>query len=254
MRLNNFLNKNKRIIIVTIIFLFFCIILFIFLTPDNQTKRIFFGNYFVFEVLENKKDYTPMLIFITLIVGILAILGKRINNFLFPPKFEIKIKKIDNFERTNGSISDYFNINIKNIGYSMAKNIRVKVRDGDVDEWVSLVTPLSSAQKSIYRNTERIICIKKLSKDEEDNFSFGRISKKDTPYNWSNDISRGRILAETFVLMSDIDPRNQKTKISKGDDCIYFIQIVGDNFEIINKKISVENHGFDNCIVKEVNI
>lgn len=188
-----------------------------------------------------KPDSTLVLVFVTLIIGVCSVFNKEISSFLFGPNLKCDIQKISTGEK---NINNYYNLVIENIGHSVALNIRAKIRDININEWISLRTPLSTAQSKTYKDPERQIYIKRLSPGEEDSFTIGKI----TNYPEIIDkINKKTIGPDIFRVLSDIRPSNQKLKVEKNVESYYMVQVVSDNSKIIKKKIFIKNNGFDDC-------
>ena len=115
--------------------------------------------------------------------------------------------------------SKSYNLSIKNKGFSSAKNLRVKVRDGENTSWLNLRRPFTISD----------IYIKTLFSEEEENFTFGSLDSN----------------SKTFYLTpaSLAQPNNQTIVIPVNGEKEYNLEIVADNARPRSFKVKINNVG-----------
>lgn len=158
------------------------------------------------------------------LIGIGAIMQSQISRWFFMPLFDIAIKEVPT-KTVTALPQKYYSLIIKNCGFSPAKNVRVKIRDGANKSWISLQRPFTSL---LNIHDKKKIYVDNLSVGEEEDFNIGVIGP-------------GNI----FTLMEDIRPTNQKTKININEKHDYFLEIVTDNANSYSLKIQIKNEGYE---------
>ncbi len=168
-------------------------------------------------------------ILIAYLVGVLSIFQNEIRNWVFRPILTPCIK-VSETTTTDGVLTKYYNLNIKNEGFIVAKNIRVKIKSEKDKEWLNLQRPFYVISQSIF--------IKTLSSQEEENFNIGNINKNEN----------------IFRITTDIIANNQKLRIDNGENQMYYLEIISENTKPISLKININNKGFDyNNIILLIN-
>lgn len=160
---------------------------------------------------------------IALLVGIGAIMQPQVNRYFFMPLLDITVKEVPTIT-VSGQPVKYYSLIIKNSGFSPAKNVKVKIRDGVNKSWINLQRPFTSFL-SIHDKLKTYI--NNLSVGEEEDFNIGCIAPNDV-----------------FELMEDIRPTNQKTKLNRGEEQEYFLEIVVDNASPHSFRMKIKNDGY----------
>lgn len=158
------------------------------------------------------------------LIGVGAIMQSQISKWFFMPLFDITIKEVPTKTVTDLP-QKYYSLIIKNCGFSSAKNVRVKIKDGVNKSWISLQRPFTSLL-SIHNKNK--IYIENLSIGEDEDFNIGCIGPDNI-----------------FILMEDIRPTNQKTEININEEQDYFLEIVNDNTNPYSFKIRIKNMGYE---------
>ncbi len=163
-------------------------------------------------------------------IGILAILQTQIKKFFFPPLFNFKVEEV--LTTTNGGWQEkWYNLVIENNGYSVARNIRVKIRDEEHKSWINLLRPFAGMR-------EDKIFIHLLAVGESEAFNIGHSDSR-------NDI---------FELTTNLIPNNQKIRLAINESHTYFIGIVSDNADPVFLKINIENRGYSSMSTSNIKI
>lgn len=158
-------------------------------------------------------------VIVALIVGAMAMIHVLIRRWVFPPIFELNIKMVPT-PTSIGVQQKWFHLSIKNIGFSEAHNVRVKVRDNSNKSWVNLRRPFANLREETDRTT-----IRTLSSGEEEAF----------------DIGFTHMTGGIFEMVTDIAPNNQIFDIANNQTQIYFIEVVADSASPLKSKLKINN-------------
>lgn len=168
-----------------------------------------------------------------ILIALIAIFQKNINEWLFEPDFKIKIISIPEIDNIK-----HFNLKIENKGLSPAKNIRAKIKSENGDEWINLARPFHG----IMSEYEDKVYIKRLSRKEYDHFNLYMTQKEFIHYNNEGDC---KMEFKGGKIISIPEPHSQKFNLGPKDKNIYVIEIVSDNSKPKKLKIEITNKGFD---------
>ena len=190
-------------------------------------------SYLVYKHLNNAQISGTILGFMIGYTGILtALFQNQIISIFFSPLLRIHSTEMDPAEiftmvvrdpQTGQPItiqcSKSYNLSIKNNGFFSAKNLRVKVRDGESASWLNLRRPFTISD----------IYIKTLFSEEEENFTFGSLASN----------------SGTFYLTpaSLAQPNNQTIVIPVNGEKEYNLEIVADNARPRSFKVKINNIG-----------
>lgn len=176
-----------------------------------------------------KVDRENIAIAIALELGILGILQVSISELFFSPLFSYSIREVVTSTKS-GETQKYYHLTVKNYGFTSAKNIKVKIKDGENKSWINLTLPFRNA---LEERDEDTACMKNLSPEEENQFDIGFIG-----------------LNDNFLLMVNISPYNQKIMIKKGEKQSYFLEITADNANPCRFRIHIENEGYHSFLIR----
>jgi len=169
-------------------------------------------------------------IFVAWLVGVSAILQTQIKSFFFPPSFDIRAEEI--LTTTNGGWQKkWYNLVIKNNGHSVARNIRVKIRDEEHKSWINLLRPFAGMR-------EDKIFIHLLTVGEDEAFNIGHSDSRNS----------------TFELATNLIPNNQKIRLNVNENHTYFIGIVSDNADPVFIRVTVENKDYSSMSASNIRI
>lgn len=169
-------------------------------------------------------------VIIAWLIGISAILQTQIKNFFFPPSFNFRIEEV--LTTTNGGWQEkWYNLVLENNGYSVARNIRVKIRDEEHKSWINLLRPFAGMR-------EDKIFVHLLTVGENEAFNIGHSD------------SRNNI----FELATNLIPNNQKIRLDMNERHTYFIGIVSDNVDPVFIKVNIENRGYSSMSTSNIKI
>lgn len=146
---------------------------------------------FGFVLLKNFVSVGVVSVIIAWLVGVAAILQSQIKIFFFPPLFNINIEEV--LTTTNGGWQEkWYNLVIENKGHSVARNIRVKIRDTKNKSRINLVRPFAGMR-------EDKIFVHLLTAGENEAFNIGHSDSRNN----------------MFELATNLIPNNQKNTIRK---------------------------------------
>jgi len=170
---------------------------------------------------------------IAILIGIAAILQNLIIKIFLPPLFDIKIKELPTMT-LGGENQKWYNLSIKNRGFSGAENLRIKIKDGESKSWINLLKPFS---KFLSEAGLSSLKIDSLSSGEEENFNIGHIG-----------------LDNCFILQTNVSPNNQNLRILAINKCIYYCEIVADNANPHPFILKIENNGYKDFNIANIKI
>lgn len=199
---------------------------------------------FVISEYTNKGFLELLSFFSALVFGVWVFAHQHITNFLFPSLLQINTwiseTYIDNpiINNLNDTLvkAQYTTIKIKNVGFTAARNIRIRIKDDENKQWIYLHRPYWNKLKEAGEEYTRIIS---LSKNETDDIVLGFVPNKVI---WIN--SADNIPKDCFCLETIIEPYNQLKYIQKDKKHTFYIQISADNISSKTKKVTVDNNGY----------
>ncbi len=168
---------------------------------------------------------------IALWLGVVGVFQSQISRWFFTPLLNYTIKEVV----TTTSIGDFqkwYHLVIKNNGFTPAKNIKVKIKDGENKSWVNLTLPFRDI---LMQRGENIACMRKLSIGEENYFDIGFVKTNDN-----------------FILRVDIEPNNQKIILRREEIQTYFLEITADNANLQCFKIIIKNDGYEKFNISNI--
>jgi len=161
-------------------------------------------------------------------VGIGSMMQYQISRAFFPPILGFSTKEV--ITTTVHNIKQkWYNLCIKNYGFASARNLRVKIRDDEKKSWVKLVRPFTKKLKDQGKDST---CIENLSVGEDDDFNIGFIGENNNK----------------FSLTLNIYPNNQRRHIEKGEEGIFFLEIIADNINPYYFKMKITNNGYKDSV------
>lgn len=177
-------------------------------SKKNRLLYCFIFIVLVIFILSTKTFKSNAPIFIALLVGIYAAISDIILRLFFPPLFKLDIVEVQT--QTNIQINEkYYLLFVKNEGFREAKNLRVKIRDGENKAWDNLLRPFSYLDTKDYRAIE----LSTLSSNESEYFTIGFIEP----------------VTESFTLNTNARPYSQKFYLEKNSKKKYFFEVIADN-------------------------
>ena len=170
---------------------------------------------------------------VALWLGVVGVFQLQISRWFFTPLLNYSIKEVST-KTTNGEPQKWYHLAIKNDGFTPAKNIKVKIKDGENKTWVNLTLPFRDI---LMQREEDITCMKNLSVGEENYFDIGFAKPNNN-----------------FILTVHIEPNNQKIILREGETQTYFLEITADNANPQRFKISIQNEGYEKTDVSHIKI
>lgn len=150
-------------------------------------------------------------------LGLFGIFQDKVKEWVFSPILKVTFRNV----RTNsngGENGMYINLTVKNVGFSTARNIKIKIRSDENKEWLCLMQPFS------YKN--EILEIPSLVPGEDEDFNLARIF-----FN-----------TNVLEIVSNTNANNQKLKIYPGQEQNYIIKVVNEaGIDLINIKLKNDN-------------
>ncbi len=171
-------------------------------------------------------------------IALLAVAGiafqSSIRRSFFRPIFRPTIKQ----ELIQGGDDEreqkWYYLNVKNVGFSSAKNIRAEIKDAEEKNWMNL--PLS--YKNSPRAEKEAVYISNLPIRKEDNFNIGSVQKLDN----------------VFTLSLVVVPNNQKIKLFENEEHFYFLEIIANNTKPLFLRMKIVHEGYENFDVSSIRI
>jgi len=170
---------------------------------------------------------------VALWLGVVGVFQLQISRWFFTPLLNYSIKEVPT-TTTTGESQKWYHLAIKNDGFTAAKNIKVKIKDGENKSWVNLTLPFRDI---LIQRGESITCMKNLSAGEENYFDIGFVKPNDN-----------------FILTVHIEPNNQKIILRKNETQTYFLEITADNANPRRFRISVKNEGYEKFNISHIKI
>lgn len=184
----------------------------------------------LFVVLKNIISVEVVAIAVAWLVGMLAVLQVQIKNFFFPPVLKIKIEEV--ITTINGGWEEkWYNLVIQNKGYSVAENIRVKIRDREHKSWINLLRPFAGMR-------EDKIFVHMIAVGEDEAFNIGHSDSRNN----------------TFELATNLIPNNQKIVLQSEESHTYFVSIVSDNINPKFIKIKINNVNYPTMSLSNIDV
>jgi len=183
--------------------------------------------------------------FITLEVGVVALLREQVSRWFFPPIFNVTVKESLTSETRTRDPQKWYVLSIKNNGFSPAKNISIKIKDEEPKSWVNLNRTFIEHRKEEIDKIQ----INNLSPKEEGEFNIGFIPKSRTPINEVRTIDGG-----DFIIWADILPNNQKMVLKPKEQLLYLLEVVADNADPYSFNVLINNKGYEEFDVSCIQI
>ena len=162
---------------------------------------------------------------VALEIGIGAMMQDLVIKSFFPPIFNFKIKEAFTFSITNKN-QKWYNLSIQNKGFSSAKNVRVKIKDGINKSWVNLNRTYIE-----HRTGDEKVQINNLSPKEEDDFNIGFITEDIT-----------KILKTKFNIEEEIA---EKVAVFSNGSVTEALNLIENNFnEMFEDTIQILRYSF----------
>jgi len=177
-------------------------------------------------------EWVIMSIALLTIAGI--VFQSLIRKSFFVPVFKPTIKQ----ELTEGANDEgeqkRYNLNIKNVGFSSAKNVRAKIKDAEEKDGIEL--PLPSKDFSQTEKEKRSMPNIPVRKEED--FKIGSVQK----------------LNNVFTLSLVTIANDCRTKLFENEERFYFLEIMADNTKPLFLGVKIVHRGYENFDVSSIKI
>ena len=171
-------------------------------------------------------------------IALLAVAGiafqSLIRKSFFMPIFRPMIKQ-ELIQKDNGEEEQKgYDLNIKNVGFSSAKNVRAKIKDAEEKDGINL--PLSHRKSSQVKKEEKPL--PNISARKEEDFNIGSVQKTNNVFTLS-----------LLTISNDCS-----AKLFENEEKFYFLEIMADNTKPLFLGMKIIHRGYENFNVSSIKI